>query len=173
MIRKEELFKIGKFTKPHGVKGEITLLTQYEGLETMDEPYIVCEMDGIFVPFFVESFRIKSNSALLVKFECLDSDEAVRPFVNREAYISLTAIDPEEMGEEMLWEDWLGYRVFDEREGELGTIMAVDTSTVNVLFRIDHKGRELIFPAAEELVHSVNEDEKIIWVKMPEGLLDL
>ena len=62
MIRKEELFKIGKFTKPHGVKGEITLLTQYEGLETMDEPYIVCEMDGIFVPFFVESPSRESSS---------------------------------------------------------------------------------------------------------------
>ena len=48
MIRQEEVFKIGQFAKPHGIKGELSLLTQCDLFEETDEPYIVCEMDGIY-----------------------------------------------------------------------------------------------------------------------------
>ena len=54
MIREEEVFKIGQFAKPHGIKGELSLVTNSDVLEDAEDPYIVCEMDGILVPFFVE-----------------------------------------------------------------------------------------------------------------------
>lgn len=173
MIRKEEVFKIGQFAKPHGVKGEIALLAQGDVLEKMDDPYIVCEMDGILVPFFIEGFRYKSDSVLLVKFENLDTDEAVRPFVNKEAYIPLAAVDHEELAMDMAWNDLVGYEVIDDKHGVLGTIVAVDDSTANVLFCIDQGGEELIFPAAGELVSNIDFERKKIWVSMPEGLLGL
>ena len=73
MIRKEEVFKVGQFAKPHGVKGEIALTTRgdFDALEEMEDPYVVCDMDGILVPFFVESFRYKSDSVVLLKFDGL------------------------------------------------------------------------------------------------------
>ena len=47
MIRKENLAMIGQFTKPHGIKGELTFVTNYSRLfENADDPYVVCEMDG-------------------------------------------------------------------------------------------------------------------------------
>ena len=57
MIREGEVFKIGQFAKPHGIKGELSLVTNSDVLEDAEDPYIVCEMDGILVPFFVEDFR--------------------------------------------------------------------------------------------------------------------
>ena len=51
MIREEEVFKIGQFAKPHGIKGELSLVTNSDVLEDAEDPYIVCEMDGILVPF--------------------------------------------------------------------------------------------------------------------------
>ncbi len=60
MIREEEVFKIGQFAKPHGIKGELSLVTNSDVLEDAEDPYIVCEMDGILVPFFVEDFRYKN-----------------------------------------------------------------------------------------------------------------
>ena len=54
MIKKEDVFKIGQFAKPHGIKGEIALVTNSDVFDDSDDPYIVCEMDGILVPFFIE-----------------------------------------------------------------------------------------------------------------------
>ena len=52
MIKKEDVFKIGQFAKPHGIKGEIALVTNSDVFDDSDDPYIICEMDGILVPFF-------------------------------------------------------------------------------------------------------------------------
>ena len=62
MIREGEVFKIGQFAKPHGIKGELSLVTNSDVLEDAEDPYIVCEMDGILVPFFVEDFRYKTDT---------------------------------------------------------------------------------------------------------------
>ena len=36
-------------------------MTNSDVLEDAEDPYIVCEMDGILVPFFVADFRYKTE----------------------------------------------------------------------------------------------------------------
>lgn len=69
MIRKEEVFKIGQFAKPHGIKGEISLVTNCDLFDDVEDPCIVCEVDGILVPFFIEDYRYKADTVMLVKLE--------------------------------------------------------------------------------------------------------
>lgn len=172
MIKKEELIKIGHFAKPHGVKGEISLVTTYDVFEESDNPYLICEMDGIPVPFFVEEYRYKSDTVILVKMENLDSEEAVRRFVNLDVYYPADAIglNPNDV---LTWESIVGYTVSGEKEGMLGEVTGIDESTLNVLLRIDHKGKELLIPAADELILSADHVQKHLTVSIPDGLLDL
>ena len=173
MIRQEEVFKIGQFAKPHGIKGELSLLTQCDLFEETDEPYIVCEMDGILVPFFVEEYRYKSDSVMLLKLEDVNSDADARPFVNKEVFYPLDLVDPEALVGEMTWDNFMGYTVVDAHKGELGAITAVDESTINVLLQINHNGEELLIPAAEELITAVDHEARRLEVSLPDGLLDL
>ena len=55
MIKKSEVVKIGFFTKPHGVSGELRL--EFEGgvFNPIPSDYIICDMEGILVPIFIES----------------------------------------------------------------------------------------------------------------------
>ena len=57
MIREEEVFKIGQFAKPHGIKGELSLVTNSDVLEDAEDPYIVCEM---MVSWYRSSWRISA-----------------------------------------------------------------------------------------------------------------
>ena len=172
MIRQEEVFKIGQFAKPHGIKGELSLLTQCDLFEEAEEPYVVCEMDGILVPFFVE-YRYKSDSVMLVKLEDVNSEEEARPFVNKEVFYPLDRVDPADWVGEMTWDNFMGYTVVDAHKGELGAITAVDESTINVLLQINHHGEELLIPAAEELITAVDHEARRLEVSLPDGLLDL
>lgn len=90
MIREGEVFKIGQFAKPHGIKGELSLVTNIDVLEDAEDPYIVCDMDGILVPFFVEDFRYKTDTVVLVKLEDVNSEEDARMFVARRCFILWT-----------------------------------------------------------------------------------
>ena len=173
MIKREDVFKIGQFAKPHGIKGEISLVTNCDVFEESDDPYVICEMDGILVPFFIEEYRYKSDSVILVKLKNVDDEKAARGFSNLEVFYSLEEVDEDDLIGEMTWDNFIGYWVEDDTIGEIGEIVNVDESTINVLLQIDYKGEELLLPAAEELILSVDHEKKKLIVSIPDGLLDL
>lgn len=172
MIRKEDIATIGQFVKPHGIKGELTLVTNYNRLfEDTDDPYVVCEMDGIWVPFFVESFRSRSTSSLLVKLEGVNDETAAKKFTNRTVYYPADALPEDDDNES--WTRFIGYMLTDEVLGEIGTVADVDESTVNIVFRIDDRGKERLIPMVAEMIRSIDERKRHMTVSLPEGILDL
>lgn len=173
MIKKEDVFKIGQFAKPHGIKGEITLVTNCDLFDDSDDLFVICDINGILVPFFVEDYRYKTDSTLLLKLEGVDSDAEAREFTNRDVYYPLERMDEETMVGDITWDNFIGFEVVDERVGRLGKITDVDESTINVLLQIDYDGNELLLPAAEELVMDVDYEQKKMVVSIPEGLLSL
>lgn len=173
MIKKEEAFKIGQFGKPHGIKGEIALVTNSDVLDNSEDPYIICEIDGILVPFFIEEYRYKTDTVILVKLKNVDDEKAAREFSNREVFYSLDEVDEEDLVGEMTWDSFIGYQVIDEVQGKIGEITDVDESTINVLLQIDREGEEVLLPAVEELILSADHENKRLIVSLPEGLLDL
>ena len=86
MIKKDEVFKIGIFNKPHGVKGEISFTFTDDIFDRVECEYLVCLLDGIFVPFFIEEYRFRSDTTALVKLEGVDTSEKARMFTNVEVY---------------------------------------------------------------------------------------
>lgn len=161
------------FAKPHGIKGEISLVTNSDVFDDAEDPCVICEMDGILVPFFVEEYRYKTDTVILLKLENVNDEKAAREFSNREAFFLLDAVDEEDLVGDMTWDSFIGYTVIDVHHGELGKITDVDETTINVLLQIDHNGEELLLPAAEELITSADHDKKTLQVCLPEGLLDL
>ena len=176
MIRQEEVTAVGELIKTHGIAGELVMTSPYDGLfeGTDAPPYIICDMDGILVPFFIERYRPRGAASLLVKLEYVDDEHAARRFVHRTAYYPIDRLPEDDpKGEDLAWERFVGYRLTDAEGHEVGTVAAVDASTVNVLFRVDRGGQELLIPVAGEVVHSVDHAARCIVVDMPEGLLDL
>ena len=176
MIRREEVAAVGELIKTHGIAGELVMKTLYDGLfEGTDTPYIICDMDGILVPFFIESYRPRGAASLLVKLEYVDDEHAARRFVHRTAYYPIDRLpeNDSEGADEPAWECFVGYQLTDEAGREVGTVAAVDASTANVLFRVDREGHELLIPVASEVMHGVDHAARRIAVAMPEGLLDL
>lgn len=176
MINPDEVFKIGQFAKPHGIKGEITLIMDYDVSDDWDEqeePYIICEVNGILVPFFVEEYRYKNDTALLLKLEGIDSEAEAREFSNHMVYYPLSKVNTNELVGDITWDNFIGFTVVDKQRGEIGQITHVDETTLNVLLEIRYDGRDILLPAADELIQDVDYSQKRIMVSMPEGLLDL
>ena len=61
----------------------------------------------------------------------------------------------------------------DIHHGRLGEIVAVDDSTMNVLFAIEREdGEEILLPAHEEFIVKIEKKKRVVTVDVPEGLLD-
>ncbi|MDR1381599.1 MAG: ribosome maturation factor RimM [Tannerella sp.] len=173
MIKEEGLIKIGHFAKPHGIKGEISLVTGY-GLDgiTCADPFIVCDMDGIAVPFFIESHRQKSNTVTLVRFDGIDSEDKAKLFTGKAACIP-TEMLPSHDGDDGQdgRNDVTGYAVSDEKSGAIGAVTGIDDRTANALLAVDCKGKEILIPAA--LITAVDREHKTIEVSLPDGFWEL
>ncbi|MDR1557299.1 MAG: ribosome maturation factor RimM [Tannerellaceae bacterium] len=173
MINKEDVCRIGYLTKPHGVKGEIGLVLSYDIFAQAGEPFLICEIEGILVPFFIETWRSKTDTVCLVKLELIDTEEAVREFSKREVYYPLRSMEGEAPDGGGGWWDFVGYTVSDETHGLLGELRAIDESTANTLLQIDYAGRELLIPAVEEWLISAVHENKELKLSLPPGLLEL
>lgn len=173
MIRKEEVYKIGIFNKPHGVKGELSFTFTDDIFDRVDCDYLICLLDGIFVPFFIEEYRFRSDTTALVKLDGINTAEKARMFTNVEVYFPTKFIDEADEPVHLSWNYFVGFRVKDIKHGELGSIVEVDDSTVNTLFVIDHDGEELLIPAQEEFIVNMDNKKKRMTVDLPDGLVNL
>lgn len=171
MIRKEEVYRIGQLAKPHGIKGEVAFHFTDDIFDRTEEcDYLICLIDGIFVPFFIEEYRFKSDTVALIKFEGMDTAEQARRFTNIEVYFPTKFA---EESDELSWSYFVGFQLKDKHLGDLGEIEAVDESTINTLFvvrRLD--GEELLVPAQEAFITDMDHKLRIIFVDLPEGLVE-
>ena len=56
MITEQQLIEVGFIAKLHGLKGEMQARITDGVIDEVEHcPYLVCELDGIYVPFFLES----------------------------------------------------------------------------------------------------------------------
>jgi len=174
MIKKEDVYQIGKITKAHGLKGEINFQFTDDVWDTTESEYLICEVDGILVPFFMEEYRFRSESTALVKFEDFDSADAVQFLVNCDVFFEKQY--QEELGEdEVSLNYFIGFKMIDGDNGtEIGEIVDIDDNTENWLFIVERQnGEEVMIPAHEEFIAEIKQEEKVMVMDLPLGLLDL
>ena len=172
MITRDELIKIGRFNKPHGLRGELSFTFTDDIFDRTDCPYIICQLDGIFVPLFIEEYRFRNDSSVLIKLEDISSEEKARRFVNKDVFFPKKYLNEEEV-EEAPADYFIGFHITDTVHGELGSVTGINDSTPNILFIVDQREKEVLIPANEDLIVEIDEKNKIIRMDIPEGLLQL
>ena len=169
MIREEEVYLIGKLGKTHGVKGEISFLFDDDVFDRVDTDYLILKIDGIFVPFFIEEYRFKSDSNAIVKFEDIDTQERARELTGCEVFFPRDLADNDD--DNISWAAIVGFDIIDAKSGnKIGSITSVDDTTINILFELED-GR--LIPASEDLITAIDQQARTITMHLPAGLLDL
>ncbi|HLP05935.1 MAG TPA: ribosome maturation factor RimM [Paludibacter sp.] len=172
MILKSSVFPIGQVTKPHGIHGEMSFSFTSDVFDREEVSFFVFEMQGILVPFFLEKYRLKGSASGLLKLEGVDTEEQAREFVGLTIYLPDSYLEKVDDAEIEL-DYFAGFTLIDKEKGELGVVSEVDQTTDNVLFVIPTADDELLIPAGEEYIEEIDHEKKIIYVNLPEGLLDL
>jgi len=173
MIKREDLIKIGQFNKPHGIKGEVSFTFTNDIFDESECDFLVCEIDGIFVPFVIESYRFKSDTTALIKLDGIETDTQAKLFTNLDVYFPKQYLHEETSSEITSWDYFIGYTLIDDTLGDVGIITDVDETTINTLFIVERAGEEILIPASEDLIAGLDEENKTIKMIIPEGLIDL
>lgn len=168
MIKKEEVYRIGRLGKAHGVKGEVSLQFDDDIFDRVDCDYLVLEVDGILVPFFIEEYRFRSDTVALVKFEDVDTQQRASELTGCDVYFPRTLADEEESPSLTFL---VGFDLVEANTGrKVGTVAAIDDTTANLLFELED---DTLIPANDDLITDIDTENRIITMNIPQGLLEL
>lgn len=172
MIQEKDIFPIGQTQKTHGIRGEVTLLFDNAEFAELDVDFYFLDMDGIPVPYFVEEYTNMTDVSARVKFVDVVDERSASILVNKRVLIPREIVKLAGGQPEDAWKYFIGFHVVDQHGEQLGSIEEVDDSTLNVLFVVVNEKEEHLIPATEDFIVAIDEDEKIIEMHLPEGLLE-
>lgn len=175
MIRSEELIEVGKLNKPHGINGEISA-SIHDMVDVDMLKFIVLNIEGIFVPFYLSDIRQKSGDTFLLTFEDINSDEQIREYTNKTIYLIANdkAVLSHDTSEGMFASDFIGFTVDDISLGRIGQIIDVDDNTSNVLFVVQKDDKSIVYiPIADEYLTDISVEKNLITMNLPDGLIDM
>ena len=176
MITREELIAIGHYNKPHGIAGELsaTLDVDFDVLESLT--CLVSDIDGIYVPFFVNACRPKSSETVLLTIDGIDSEQEATRLVNRDIYAlkrdyNQASDDADADGYPLDY--FIGFELQDSDGTGVGEIIDVDEQTENAIFIIQNGDNQLMVPANDDLIVEFDIDKRVMVMDLPQGLIDL
>ncbi len=173
MITRDEIISIGKFNKTHGINGEISATINAPEALLDDCSCFVCDIDGIFVPFFIKDFRHKSQDTFLLTIDDIGNDQEALMLVNKDIYVKRSEYSHVLEDEDQVPVDFfIGFNAVVN--ALQGTIVDIDDSTANVLFVIETThGKQILIPAVEEFITDFDSKDRTIKMEVPDELLEL
>ena len=172
-IPKADCDKVGFFKKTHGVSGELVLEyeSQFEySIENADRFFV--ELEGLLVPFFIaeDGFRFKTENSAILTFEGVESEKYAKRMVGSSVFLFKNEIIV--MSDELSDLELVDYLLVEEKLGEIGIINQIDNYSGNVVFTVNFKGKEILVPFNEDFLIDIDKQNKILKLRLPEGLFD-
>jgi 16S rRNA processing protein RimM len=174
-MNKEDFYELGYIAKVHGTRGEVLVEIDtdhpqhYKNLKSL----FLEHPNGQVEPYFIEKIQIRATQkTAIIKFEEVSNEKDA--FALRGNRILLPLDKLPILGEgHFYYHEIIGFKVVDENEGVVGTASGVYELPNNVLLAIDHDGIEVLMPLLDPFLSKVDKLNKVIHVKMPEGLVDV
>jgi 16S rRNA processing protein RimM len=167
-----EYFKIGKLVATFGLKGELVLKhelgkkTSLKGLQAI----FIEERKESFLPWFIESVKIKNEEEVYIKLDGLNSREAALKLTPKEVWVKEE--DFKKFAAKSSPVNLLGFDVVENKK-VLGTILEIIEQPHQLLCRIEINGKEVLIPLHEETLQKIDHKKRHVIVELPDGLLEI
>ena len=103
----------------------------------------------------------------------VDDEHRARELTHSEVFFPYALADDNE--QQLSWAAFIGFQLIDGKtDCVVGEICDIEDSTINVVFHVKTaEGREVLIPAASELIQDVNQHDRQIEIMLPDGILDI
>jgi 16S rRNA processing protein RimM len=167
-----EYYKAGFIMRPHGLKGEVTISVNADSPADWGSiDTVMIELKGRLLPYFVTSVSLKGNKAFL-KLEDVNTPEVAGQLKGCPFFLLKETRPKLERGD-FYNDEVIGFEVEDETVGLLGTVEDIEQAGPNRFLIISYNNKEVMIPAHQPLLKSINKSKKKITVSLPEGFLDI
>lgn len=173
-MNKDEMHCLGKITRLHGYKGELTVFLDTSKVADYKElKFLFLEIKDSLVPYKIELFEPKTNDSAKVRLAGVNDEATAKALLKSMVYVRLTELSvKDEDRRDMV--NWVGYEVFDQTHGNIGIVEEVVENRKNPQLEIRHNtGKLILLPLQPEFVLEIDDESKTISTSAPEGLIEL
>lgn len=163
---------IGKIQGTHGIKGQLRVIPYAGDASSISklEHVLVKAPNGAMESFPVLSAKGHGRKVIL-GLKPFDNINQVLHLVGRELYAERTEL-PELESDEYYWTDLIGLQVVTDAGEALGELVEIIETGSNDVYVVQREGREVLIPALEDVIVSVDLGNNLMTVVLPEGLLE-
>lgn len=166
-----DLFRVGVIANTHGIRGEVKIFP------TTGEPERFKKLKDVILdtgkekkPLEVVSARFFKN-LVIVKFKGIDNINDIEKYKGCDLYVTRENAIPLEEGECYI-ADMIGLEVVTEEGEAFGILKDVLETGANLVFVVEHNGKEVLLPDIPDCVKEVDIEKQLITVHIMKGLLD-
>jgi 16S rRNA processing protein RimM len=163
----EKRIKVGKITSTHGVRGEVKVYPLTDFPSRFKKGNKVYVKNGELI---IEKSRPQKNM-YIIKFEGFDNINDVLQFKDQFLEIDKGQLTPLEEGEYYIF-DIVDCQVYDDSNNLLGVVTSVFPTGSNDVYVVKGVDKEYLIPAIEQVISSVDIENKKIVITPIEGLLE-
>ena len=171
MAEDSELVLVGRVVKPHGLRGEVLVRSLSENpVRFAPGAHLLVGADaGSAGPAVVAASR-NHKGAVLVRFDGVSTVEGAETLREQLIFVESSEIDELE-DHDAFWEhEVVGLQVVHRDGTPLGKVTEVQARPAQDLWIVETDSGKVLFPAAKQLVVSVDLDAGVVVVDPPEGL---
>lgn len=165
-------FKIGRLAGTFGINGQLILehslgkKTSLKGLENI----FIEQNENSFLPYYIESAKIKNDREVYLKLEGVSSKEAAHHLIKNEVWLAEN--DFKKLAATAAPISLLGYMVINAKE-EIGEVIEVIEQPHQVLCKILIDKKEALLPVHDETFEKIDKKNRKLFLNLPQGLLDI
>jgi 16S rRNA processing protein RimM len=172
-MQKQDCLLIGKVVKSHGIHGELIIETSNpEAFQNIKES-IHLEIEGLLVPFFIQKIHHQSTERFRIKFHWLDNEKQTQEIMNCDVFIPTSDLGELEQNLIITPHLLIGYKAIDKVHGNIGEVQDYIDQPNNPILVIKEGRNEILIPYHPDLISTVENRKKTVYLDTPEGLIDL
>ena len=170
----ENYFQLGLITKLHSFKGEVILHID------ADDPSIYFSIKHLFIqinnrliPYIIKKSIVHKNNQLRLQLEGIINQEDASLLLKNAVFLPLEQL-PKLNKDQFYYHEIIGYQLIDSTTNtKVGSIVNVIDHPGNTLIEAESDCVEIIVPMNDATFEKIEKSSKKLFLKVPEGLLDI
>ena len=172
-----ELVEVGRVRKVHGLRGELKFVFDHTyGDDVAVGTFLfIGDDEATALPYEVTSLR---GADFILGFEGVSCKEECASLAGKKAYLrdqDVTDRQPEKKNDEEKYDRLIGFTVVDDELGVIGVIESTERYPQQILATVKRtkKQSDVLVPLNPDLIKGVDFTRQIVFMILPEGILDL
>ena len=164
--------KIGTIITKHGFNGSLILKISGKysnNLSIVD--FLFIEINKKHIPFKLDSIKTFKNKSYKIKFNEVNNDAYANQLISKSVFIKSNDY-PDLKKETNIYSAIINFSAFNN-EAKIGEIININENLPQPVFEINYKSKIVMVPIHEDLIIKIDKENKNIFLRIPDGLLDI